>query len=492
VSASMTISTCGSDFNTVLAVYTGSCGSLTPVPGACNNGNGPACSGQNASVSFSAVAGTTYWILAGGNNGQTGNLSIIALQGTPPVNDQWPGATDISSGDIFIEDTRTATSVNDPTPDYHCGSLLNGVWFKFTIPGLYPNPEEKASLTVDITGSDFPVNYAIYWGNSMVLNGCGPLAGNNLAGGTFYILAGGVGGATGNLHIKATACIRPQVADVSETSQSLEPDGLHVTFTARILGNPSSFIWTTSPSGITNYGQGTSNYTVVVSPVIDSDTIFAHVEVSGCNGGDNGNGSATFPCAFCLSRGTPNLFSGTTGSGSSLTASGTCLPLSANTRWYRMLAYDTGLITVSAEGSSNVNQIAVCAGSSIVSLTNIICVTEPETRLTFSAIASNVYWFAVDPGTNSPSTLRVASGYEPTIQSVGVTNGVFELLSTIAPPTTYKVLASTNLALPFSNWPVVFTTNWNSNYPVTDFRVDFLETNLTNPRQKFYRLAPGP
>jgi hypothetical protein len=79
-STTVTISTCGSDFNTVLAVYTGSCGSLTQI--ACNDDNGPACSGNQASVSFAATAGTTYYVLAGGLGGATGNLSILATGGT--------------------------------------------------------------------------------------------------------------------------------------------------------------------------------------------------------------------------------------------------------------------------------------------------------------------------------------------------------------------------------------------------------------------------
>jgi hypothetical protein len=75
-SGTVTISTCGSDFDTVLAVYSGSCGSLTPV--ACNDNNGPSCATSRASVSFSATSGTTYFILAGGSGGASGNLSIVA------------------------------------------------------------------------------------------------------------------------------------------------------------------------------------------------------------------------------------------------------------------------------------------------------------------------------------------------------------------------------------------------------------------------------
>jgi hypothetical protein len=74
----ITISTCGSAFDTVLAVYTGSCGSLSGVAGACNDDDGPSCSAITASVAFSGTAGTTYRILAGGYNGASGNLRITA------------------------------------------------------------------------------------------------------------------------------------------------------------------------------------------------------------------------------------------------------------------------------------------------------------------------------------------------------------------------------------------------------------------------------
>ena len=69
-------STCGSRFDTVLAVYGGTCGALVPV--ACGDDNGPACAGLNASVHFSATGGVTYYLLAGGFNSASGNLSIVA------------------------------------------------------------------------------------------------------------------------------------------------------------------------------------------------------------------------------------------------------------------------------------------------------------------------------------------------------------------------------------------------------------------------------
>jgi hypothetical protein len=76
ISGPVFISTCGSDFDTVVQVYTGACGSLTPL--GCNDDGGPACASVAASVRFMGTAGTTYWILAGGYGGKSGNLGIIS------------------------------------------------------------------------------------------------------------------------------------------------------------------------------------------------------------------------------------------------------------------------------------------------------------------------------------------------------------------------------------------------------------------------------
>ena len=85
--ATVTISTCGSDFDTVLQIYTGSCAALTPVPNGCDDDNGPSCQGLQASVSFAGTAGTTYRILAGGYGSGTGNLHIVASVTAPPATD---------------------------------------------------------------------------------------------------------------------------------------------------------------------------------------------------------------------------------------------------------------------------------------------------------------------------------------------------------------------------------------------------------------------
>jgi len=83
---SVTVKTCGSGFDTVVAAFTGPCGSLVNL--ACND-DSPACaSSQNSVIQFNGVSGTTYRILAGGYAGDSGSLSIVALMtpfGTPNI-----------------------------------------------------------------------------------------------------------------------------------------------------------------------------------------------------------------------------------------------------------------------------------------------------------------------------------------------------------------------------------------------------------------------
>ncbi|MEY2427378.1 MAG: hypothetical protein QOJ40_263 [Verrucomicrobiota bacterium] len=62
------LDTFGSDFDTGLGLYTGSCGALTQV--ACNDDSG----GSQSQIVLPVSAGTTYYILAGGHGANTGNL----------------------------------------------------------------------------------------------------------------------------------------------------------------------------------------------------------------------------------------------------------------------------------------------------------------------------------------------------------------------------------------------------------------------------------
>jgi len=72
ITGQIVFDTFGSDFDTALALYTGSCGALTEV--ACNNN--AFANGQTSKITYSASRGVSYYILATGVDGQTGNLTF--------------------------------------------------------------------------------------------------------------------------------------------------------------------------------------------------------------------------------------------------------------------------------------------------------------------------------------------------------------------------------------------------------------------------------
>ena len=71
----MELRSCGSWFDTVIAVYTGTCSSLTAI--ACND-DGATCPGIGASrVAFTAQCGQRYFFRIGPKSGQGGDVALI-------------------------------------------------------------------------------------------------------------------------------------------------------------------------------------------------------------------------------------------------------------------------------------------------------------------------------------------------------------------------------------------------------------------------------
>ena len=78
------VTTDGSNFDTVLAAYIGpgdSYATLTNV--ACDNDSGT--NGKTSRVSFSAQAGTIYYIAVDGVNGASGTVKLSYSVGAPPT-----------------------------------------------------------------------------------------------------------------------------------------------------------------------------------------------------------------------------------------------------------------------------------------------------------------------------------------------------------------------------------------------------------------------
>ncbi len=151
--------TLGSDFSTVLAVWTGSDSRLTEV--ACSAGYSyvyaqpsgmptPVEPSYGARTVFPAAAGTTYLFQVGGfpYGDPLPSLTFNLHAGVPPDNDDFLDATDITALPFSDSVDAAAATTEFGEPSASCSSTVEStVWYAF-------EPEEDALLVVDTTGSE--------------------------------------------------------------------------------------------------------------------------------------------------------------------------------------------------------------------------------------------------------------------------------------------------------------------------------------------------
>jgi hypothetical protein len=209
----VTVTTCGSSYDTVVSVYTGNCGALTQV--ACND---DACGLQSTVTIANAPANQLYRIRVSGYNGATGAFGITATGTaggpTPPANDPCSAPVVLNDGVPYSGSSENATA-NDtiPTP---CATSGRDVWFTYT-------PASSATVNIQTCNSAFDTVLSVYTGNcgSLTQVACnddegtgGPCTGTlqssvdvaMTAGTTYRIRLAGFGGtpASGNYTILVT------------------------------------------------------------------------------------------------------------------------------------------------------------------------------------------------------------------------------------------------------------------------------------------------
>ena len=144
--AAVSIDTSGSDFNNILAVYTGtSVAALTEV--ASNSG------GTTSSVSFDSEYQTTYYIAVDGPGKLTGN---IVLNWNVIDNDDIEGAVELASnlsGTSSGINTDATLQIGEPA---HAGNTGGAsVWWEWTAP-------VTGTVTFDTASSNFDTTLAMY------------------------------------------------------------------------------------------------------------------------------------------------------------------------------------------------------------------------------------------------------------------------------------------------------------------------------------------
>ena len=210
-SGTVTLSTAGSSFDTVLAVYTGSAvGSLTSVA---SNDDGP--NSTTSVVSFSATLGTNYQIAVDGYSGASGSVVITLTPpagssggggGATPANDSFARASPIGSSNGTFSVSSVGATKEPGEPDHANQRGGASLWWSWTAPSA-------GTVSISTDGSNFDTILAVYTGNG--LNSLTVIAANDdsdtavtsavsfftQAGQSYRIAVDGYGGASGNVRL---------------------------------------------------------------------------------------------------------------------------------------------------------------------------------------------------------------------------------------------------------------------------------------------------
>ena len=214
-----TIATCGSGFDTKIAVYPASCPTAGGTVIACNDDN-TACgtSSLQSSLSFTAAANTAYLIRVGGYNALTGSGSLVI---TPPSCGPVAPANDLCANAAWIAHNVAVTgstqlAANDGTANCGTSTTSPDVWYKYQPAVNFTNANFNAC------SSTYDTVLSVYTGvcGSLTQVACnddnGGTGGNNACGGglssglnytvtagTLYLIrVAGYQGATGTYTVK--------------------------------------------------------------------------------------------------------------------------------------------------------------------------------------------------------------------------------------------------------------------------------------------------
>ncbi|MGE3107721.1 MAG: GC-type dockerin domain-anchored protein [Phycisphaerales bacterium] len=212
----VSISTCGSLFDTRLAVYNAACPAAADSAIACNDDSASCGTGSlQSSLAFTAAASTQYLIRVGGTAGATGNgtLNIAGPACGPvaPPNDACASAIPLTSGVTVAGTTVNAT--NDGTASCGTSSSSPDVWYSYT-------PASTATVSVSTCNNasyDTVLSIHSGCGGSQIAcvddtSGCGltTTVSATLTGGTTYLIrVAGYNGATGTFNLTATGGAAP-------------------------------------------------------------------------------------------------------------------------------------------------------------------------------------------------------------------------------------------------------------------------------------------
>ncbi len=224
---SMTISLCGSSYDTYLSVFTGTCGALT-----CVGSSDDFCGASSEVTLATTTAGTIYYIEVKGYNTASGTYTLTTPV-TTPVNDACTAAISIPTG--TVSGTTTCSTVDAvPAAGTASAPTAGGVWYAYTT-------SCSGNITASVcSGTTYDSQISIFSGTCaapVAVDGNNDFCGTQssvtwagAAGTTYYILVHGNGTATGSfsLNLAQVDVIAP-TPDVATLPTITSPCGVTLT-----------------------------------------------------------------------------------------------------------------------------------------------------------------------------------------------------------------------------------------------------------------------
>ncbi|QNH58658.1 MAG: hypothetical protein H2674_04870 [Limnospira indica BM01] len=200
----VTIDTFGSNFDTILAAYTGS--SLSNLTEIDSNDD---TNGLQSQISFVVEPGTTYKIAVDGFGGASGDINLSLLLETSLLsNDDFANSTSLGGSYASVTSSNIGATKQPGEPNHAGNSGGSSLWWNWTAPG-------SGNVAINTGGSDFDTTLAAYTGSS--ISNLTEVASNDdslwygrqseiifdVIGGTNYNIAvDGYNGASGNINLE--------------------------------------------------------------------------------------------------------------------------------------------------------------------------------------------------------------------------------------------------------------------------------------------------
>ena len=305
---SVTISTEGSSFDTLLAVYTGTVlTSLTPVVS--NNDYG---TGKTSRVTFSAVNGTTYKIAVAGLQFPgvpgIGQKGFVQLHFNPAFNDAFASAIPITGlTGATSGSTRGATHQVGETNKIAGITCTNSIWYNWTA-------TNTGLVTFDTIGSTYDTLLAVYTGAAV--NALTVIAADHASAGlgasrvlftatngtTYRLAVDGSPGAFGVVQLNWSFNALPVITAQPASTNAYE--GADIFFNVSVSGSaPFSYQWLYegNPLSDTSFINGSTTATLSISKIISFDAGSYRVIVT------NSFGSVTSAPAYLITISNPRV-----------------------------------------------------------------------------------------------------------------------------------------------------------------------------------------